>query len=151
MKIDIKLGIANATELLHNIKIEAMPPEILQIEELMKAQKPNAAKLAELLSKNPETLGEFLSLANRVLNKAPDSLILEAHAAINLMGFSEIQTLFLSNYLSKNLPVSDVDKKLLFTQVVPVLPRQSCLIGCKILVAQRRILLAFYKILAPFI
>ncbi|BBP44599.1 HDOD domain-containing protein [Thiosulfativibrio zosterae] len=113
MNIAMKEGMDEAKKLIQNLKIQSMPPEIYQLDELMLAEKPNMNQIANLLSKNPEILGEFLSLANKILQKTEDDLILEALAAVNLLGLQEIQRLFISCYLQKNLPVSDVDFKLI--------------------------------------
>ena len=113
MNIEMKEGMDEAKKLIQNLKIESMPPEIYQLEDLMLTEKPNLTEIAGLLSKNPEVLGEFLSLANKILKKNEDELILEALAAVNLMGLQEIQRLFISSYLQNNLPVSEIDRKLI--------------------------------------
>ncbi|WP_127469974.1 HDOD domain-containing protein [Thiomicrorhabdus aquaedulcis] len=113
MKIEMKLGMDEAIKLIQSCHIDTVPAEIYQLDELMLAPNPNSAHVAQLLSKNPEILGEFLSLANRVLNKSPDDLIFEASGAVNLLGLDEIKRLFLSSYLTKNLPISTEDHKLI--------------------------------------
>lgn len=113
MKIEMKLGMDQATQLIQQIKVETVPPEIYQLEELMGAEQPNASDIAHLISKHPELLGDFLSLTNKVLNRPQDDLILEPLAAVNLLGLQEIQHLFLSTYLKKQLPTSDQDRKII--------------------------------------
>lgn len=113
MKIEMKLGMDEAIKLIQTLHIEAIPAEILELDELMVAENPNTAHVASILSKNLEVLGEFLSIANKALNKSSDDLILEASGAVNLLGLQEIKRLFLSSYLSQKLPVSTEDHKLI--------------------------------------
>jgi HD-like signal output (HDOD) protein len=113
MKIEMKLGMDEAIKLIQTLHIEAIPPEIFELDELMLAENPNTTHVAGILSKNPEVLGEFLSMANKALNKSADDLILEASTAVNLLGLQEIKRLFLSSYLSQQLPVSTEDHKLI--------------------------------------
>lgn len=113
MKIEMKVGIEEAKKLIQHLKIASIPPEIYELEELMLSESPNMTKIAAVISKNPELLGDFLSLVNKVLNKSDDDLILDANAAVNLLGLAEIENLFLGCYLQKNLPASQVDQKLI--------------------------------------
>ena len=113
MKIGMKEGMDEARKLIQNLKIESMPPEIFQLEDLMLSEKPNLTEVAGLLSKNPEVLGGFLSLVNKILKKTEDELILDALAAVNLLGLKEIERLFISSYLQRSLPVSEIDHKLI--------------------------------------
>lgn len=113
MKIEMKLGMDQATQLIQQIKVETVPPEIYQLEALMEAEQPNASDIAHLISKHPELLGDFLSLTNKVLKRPQDDLILEPLAAVNLLGLQEIQHLFLSTYLKKQLPTCDQDRKII--------------------------------------
>ncbi len=43
MKIEMKLGMDQATQLIQQIKVETVPPEIYQLEELMGASNPMPA------------------------------------------------------------------------------------------------------------
>ncbi|WP_083919074.1 HDOD domain-containing protein [Hydrogenovibrio halophilus] len=113
MHLPMKAGIENATRILKQTPMTAVPPEIYELESLMQQEAPNAHDVADLLARNPEILGEFLSLTNRVLNRPEDDLILNAMAAVNLLGLDEIHHLFLSTYLQKHLPVSLADRKLI--------------------------------------
>ncbi|KUJ71387.1 HDOD domain-containing protein [Thiomicrospira sp. WB1] len=113
MHLPIKAGIENATRILKTTPLDAVPPEIYELETLMQEEAPNSHDVADLLSRNPDILGEFLSLANRVLNRPEDDLILHAMAAVNIMGLDEIHHLFLSTYLQKHLPVNLTDRKLI--------------------------------------
>ncbi|MBN2866082.1 MAG: HDOD domain-containing protein [Thiotrichales bacterium] len=117
MKIEMKVGIEEAKKLIQNLKIASIPPEIYELEELMLAERPNMTKIAAVISKNPELLGDFLSLVNKVLNKSDDDLILDALAAVNLLGLAEIENLFLGCYLQKHLPTSQVDHKLILNSM----------------------------------
>ena len=113
MKIDMKLGIEQATQLIQKIKVDSVPPEVYQLDALIEAEKPNASEIAHLISKHPELLGDFLSLVNKVLNRPQDDLIIEPLAAVNLLGLKEIKHLFLSTYLKKKLPTSEQDRKVI--------------------------------------
>lgn len=109
--MEMKEKITRAKQILSEVHVQAMPQEIIVLSEMLDSRNPNASEIARVISNNPEVLGEFLSLANRVLNRPEDELILDAPSAVHLMGLQEIHDLFLSSYLIKNLPISDADHK----------------------------------------
>lgn len=109
--MDMKDKVEQAKQILKQVKLQTIPPEILQLEAMLDNPNPNTAEVARVLSHNPEVLGEFLGLANRVLNRVEDDLILDAASAVHLLGLNDIRYLFLSGYLIKNLPTSETDHK----------------------------------------
>ncbi|WP_319380226.1 HDOD domain-containing protein [Thiomicrorhabdus sp.] len=113
MKIDMKTGMHNAGEILQALEVKSLPAEIFELEEAMLSEAPNMVEIANIISKHPELLGEFLSISNQVLRRSQDDLIFDARAAVNLLGLQEIQQLFLLSYLQKNLPKDDRDRKLI--------------------------------------
>ncbi|WP_319558071.1 HDOD domain-containing protein [Thiomicrorhabdus sp.] len=113
MKTDIKTGMHNAGEILKSIETKSLPIEVFELEEAMQAETPNMVEIANIISKHPELLGEFLAITNRVLRREEEDLIFDARAAVNLLGLQEIRQLFLMSYLQKNLPKDDSGRKLI--------------------------------------
>lgn len=109
MPISMQTGLHNANTILHAVKIENLPAEIFELQQALLAPDPSFNQVTQILSKNPELLGEFLYSCNRILKRNEENLILNARAAINILGLKEIEELFLASYLAKNLPISESD------------------------------------------
>ena len=99
----------SARHLLNQIELETLPSEVLDLQKLIAVKHPNLADIADCLSKNPDVLGRLLSLVNQVVNRPQDDLILDAKTALHLMGLDELQRLFISAYMVKNLSVANTD------------------------------------------
>ena len=106
-------GVEGATRILSSTKLDYMPHEIIELQALLQQPEPNLNAVVDLLGHNPEIMGEFLSLVNKVHNRAQDDLVLDLHSAVHIMGLDEIEQLFISAYLMKTLPVGHTDKKIL--------------------------------------
>lgn len=109
MPISMQTGLQNAKTILHALKIENIPSEIFELQDAMLNGEPNLVEIAQIICKNPELLGDFLCISNQVLHRNPDNLILDAQAAVNILGLKDIERLFLTAYLEKSLPKSKYD------------------------------------------
>ena len=113
MPIRTQAGMENAQEILKQLDIERVPQEIFELKEAVEQEEPNLVTVAQIISRHPKLLGQFLSIANQVLRRDPDNLILDAHAAVNLLGLDEIEKVFLASYLEKQLPRSEYNIELI--------------------------------------
>lgn len=113
MPVNIQLGLSEAKTLLSSLKVESLPPELFELQELLLTPSPNTVDVASIISRNPELLGSFLSMANQHLGRFDQDLILEARAAVNLLGLREIEHLFIASYLEKKLPRLESEQTIL--------------------------------------
>ena len=105
-----RLGIKGAQAVLQQAKQVNLPQEIVDFEKLMHQQNPNLREAADILAYNPEVMGDFLQLANGVLNRPSDDPIVNVTSALMLMGLQEVHRLFISAYLIKKLPIAQTDE-----------------------------------------
>jgi HD-like signal output (HDOD) protein len=95
--------------------MEADPPdlplELIQLYEELDKRHPNTVVIAGLISHNPALLADFLKLANRCC--APKEPIKDARAAVNMMGLTEINTLFTCVNISQHLAEDYFEKAVL--------------------------------------
>lgn len=110
---EMREGISKASLILKTLDIETVPVEILQLHALINGDSPSIADIESVISRNPEVMGSFLSMANQALNRPVDDLILDVGAAIHLLGLEEIHQLFVLSHVLKIVPVSEIDRKLL--------------------------------------
>lgn len=113
MSISLQTGLRNAQTLMHSLKVDNLPEELFELQEIMLMEQPNMVTIAEIISKNPELLGDFLATCNQTLHRDTDNPILDARAAVNILGLQEIEHLFLASYLNKKLPKSKSDLELI--------------------------------------
>ncbi|WP_321277476.1 HDOD domain-containing protein [Thiomicrorhabdus indica] len=113
MPINIQLGLSEAKKLLATLHVDSLPPEVFELQELLLTPSPNTVEVAAIISRNPELLGNFLSITNQHLRRTEGELILEARAAVNLLGLKEIENFFIASYLEKNLPCSASEQTIL--------------------------------------
>lgn len=106
-------GVAKASLILKALEIESVPVEILQLHALITGDTPSIADIEAVISRNPEVMGSFLSIANKALNRPADDLILNVASAIHLLGLEEIHQLFVLSHVLKIVPVSQTDHKIL--------------------------------------
>lgn len=109
MPISMQTGLHNAQTILHALKLENLPQEIFELQEAMLVLHPNLVTISNIISKNPELLGDFLALCNQILYRDETNKILDAKTAISLIGLKEVEQLFLACYLEKNLPKAPCD------------------------------------------
>ncbi|BBP44804.1 hypothetical protein THMIRHAS_01770 [Thiosulfatimonas sediminis] len=112
MPLTMQLGISNAQKIIEQLKIEEMPQTFFELQEAMFAPHPNMVKIGDIIGKHPKLLGQFLGLVNQRLKRTSDNLILDAHAAVNLLGLKEIEQLFLLSFLSSAVPKNSFDQAL---------------------------------------
>ncbi|MBE0493522.1 MAG: HDOD domain-containing protein [Thiomicrospira sp.] len=106
-------GITKASLILKTLEVETVPVEILQLHVLISGDSPSIADIEAVISRNPEVMGSFLSMANQALNRPVDDLILNVAAAIHLLGLEEIHQLFVLSHVLKIVPVSQTDQTIL--------------------------------------
>lgn len=113
MPVNIQLGLTEAKKILATLSVESLPPEVFELQEFLLLPEPNTVEVATIISRNPELLGNFLSITNLYLRRAENDLVLEARAAVNLLGLKEIENVFIASYLEKNLPCSQSEQTIL--------------------------------------
>ena len=109
----MKTSIENARQLLKQLNLPDMPEEILMLREELTLTNPDPTKLAAILSRNPILLGDFLCLSNKLLKREADQILLDAQAAVNLLGIKEIESIYMTTYFSTYLPTSKSHQKLI--------------------------------------
>lgn len=113
MPLTMQQGINNAQKIVDSLVIDPMPQEFFEMQEAMFTPNPNMVKIGDIISRHPKLLGQFLGSVNQRLKRTQDDLILDAHAAVNLLGLKEIEQLFLLSYLSQSVPKSRFDQELI--------------------------------------
>lgn len=110
---EMREGVTKASLILKTLEVETVPVEILQLHALITGDTPSIADIEAVISRNPEVMGRFLSVANKALNRPEDDLILNVSAAIHILGLDEIHQLFVLSHVLKIVPVTDTDHKIL--------------------------------------
>ena len=104
--------LAKAAKIISESNIPSLPDELVRLKEELNKKYPNTVTIANLISHNPELLGDFLKLVNTNITK-DDSQITDAKAAVNVLGLDEIYNIFLSSSLANIIAQSPEEKKLL--------------------------------------
>lgn len=108
----MKQQIAKAAEIYKQTAVPNLPNEIIQLKEELNKKYPNTVTIANLISHNPELLGDFLSLVNtNITNESGE--FKEAKAAVNVLGLDEIYNIFLASSLTNILAQSPQEKQIL--------------------------------------
>lgn len=101
--------LAEAAKIFKNSSVPNIPDEIIRLKEELNKKYPNTVNIANLISHNPELLGDFLTLVNTNITNEKNE-VKEAKAAVNVLGLDEIYNIFLSSSLS-NLVAQSQDEK----------------------------------------
>ena len=110
---DMREGVTKASLILKILEVETVPVEILQLHALISGDSPSITEIEATISRNPEVMGRFLSMANRALNRPADDLVLNVGAAIHMLGLEELYQLFVLAHVARIVPVCEVDRKVL--------------------------------------
>ncbi|CAN8140034.1 HDOD domain-containing protein [Thiomicrorhabdus sp. 6S2-11] len=113
MSLTMQQGISNAQKILENLSVDPMPQEFFELQGEMFSASPNMVKIGDIIGRHPKLLGQFLGSVNQRLKRPQDDLILDPHAAVNLLGLKEIEQLFLLSYLSSSVPKTHFDQELI--------------------------------------
>lgn len=108
----MKQQIAKAAEVYKQTAVPNLPNEIIQLKEELNKKYPNTVTIANLISHNPELLGDFLTLVNTNITKE-NCEFKEAKAAVNVLGLDEIYNIFLASSLTNILAQSPQEKQIL--------------------------------------
>ncbi|MDG4812354.1 HDOD domain-containing protein [Hydrogenovibrio sp. 3SP14C1] len=104
--------IKQAGTLLSTIAVPDLPELILLLKEELNKKYPNTVIIANLISKDPQLLADFLDLVNTNVT-AERTHIQDAKAAVNLLGLDEIYNLFVSTVISNLLAQNELEKSIL--------------------------------------
>lgn len=101
-----------AAQIIAQTNVPRIPDEIIRLKEELNKTYPNTVTVANLISHNPELLGNFLSLVNtNVTNEKTE--IKDAKAAVNVLGLDEIYNIFLASSLTNIIAQSRLEKDIL--------------------------------------
>ena len=101
-----------AAQIIAETNVPRIPDEIIRLKEELNKTYPNTVTVANLISHNPELLGNFLSLVNtNVTNENTE--IKDAKAAVNVLGLDEIYNIFLASSLTRVIAQSRLEKEIL--------------------------------------
>lgn len=101
-----------AAQIIAKTSIPNIPEEIVCLKEELNKKYPNTVTIANLISHNPELLGDFMTLVNtNVTSEKSD--IRDAKAAVNALGLDEIYNIFLASSLTNLIAQSPLEKKIL--------------------------------------
>ncbi|GAB6071006.1 HDOD domain-containing protein [Thiomicrorhabdus hydrogeniphila] len=104
--------LAKAAQILSKSIIPSIPEEIIRLKEELNQKYPNTVTIANLISHNPELLGDFLTLVNTNITNE-NTEIKDAKAAVNVLGLDEIYNIFLSSGLTNIIAQSPAEKAVL--------------------------------------
>jgi len=104
--------LALAAKILSQNNIPSIPEEIIRLKEELNKKYPNTVTIANLISHNPELLGDFLTLVNTNITSEKTE-IKDAKAAVNVLGLDEIYNIFLSSSLTKIIAQTPQEKAIL--------------------------------------
>lgn len=105
-------AIKKAAEILAQTDIPNIPEEVLQLKAELNKKFPNTVTIANLISKNPEMLANFLNLVNTGVTDEKTE-IKDAKAAVNLLGLDEIYNIFLATTLTSLLAQNPFEREIL--------------------------------------
>ncbi|WP_321326270.1 HDOD domain-containing protein [Thiomicrorhabdus sp.] len=104
--------LSNAAQIYTKSLVPSIPEEIIKLKEELNKKYPNTVTIANLISHNPELLGNFLTLVNtNITNEKTE--IKDAKAAVNVLGLDEIYNIFLSSSLTNIIAQSPTEKAIL--------------------------------------
>jgi HD-like signal output (HDOD) protein len=104
--------LATAAHIISKTSIPSIPEEIIRLQEELNKKYPNTVTIANLISHNPELLGNFLTLVNtNVTSEKTD--IRDAKAAVNVLGLDEIYNIFLASSLTNLIAQTPLEKEIL--------------------------------------
>jgi len=101
-----------AAQIIAETNVPNIPDEIIRLKEELNKTYPNTVTVANLISHNPELLGNFLSLVNTNVTKE-NAEIKDAKAAVHVLGLDEIYNVFLASSLTKVIAQSRLEKEIL--------------------------------------
>jgi len=104
--------LAAAAKVFAKANVPSIPEEIIKLKEELNKKYPNTVTIANLISHNPELLGDFLTLVNTNITSEKTE-IKDAKAAVNVLGLDEIYNIFLSSSLTKIIAQSPGEKAIL--------------------------------------
>ncbi len=104
--------LAVAAQFIAKTSIPNIPEEILRLKEELNKKYPNTVSIANLISHNPELLGNFMTLVNtNVTSEKTD--IRDAKAAVNVLGLDEIYNIFLASSLTNLIAQNPLERQIL--------------------------------------
>jgi len=104
--------LAKAAKIFKETSVPSIPDEIIQLKAELNKKYPNTVTIANLISHNPQLLGDFLTLVNTNIT-SENGEIKEAKAAVNVLGLDEIYNIFLSSSLTNIIAQSPAEKAIL--------------------------------------
>jgi len=104
--------LALAAKIYAKTAVPTLPEEVIKLQEELNKKYPNTVTIANLISSNPELLGEFLTLVNTNITSEKTE-IKDAKAAVNVLGLDEIYNIFLSSSLTKMIAQSRDERAIL--------------------------------------
>lgn len=104
--------LSKAVEIYNKSEVPTIPDEIIKLQEELHKKYPNTVMIANLISHNPELLGDFLTLVNTNITSEKIE-IKDAKAAVNTLGLDEIYNIFLSSALTNMIAQSWSEKMIL--------------------------------------
>lgn len=100
-----------AKVVLSRFSIPPLPDAIIELQQAIAAKHPNTVTIAAIIGRNPDVLADFLKLANKCC--APKEPIKDARSAVNMLGMSELENLFLSVQLIDQLSQDEFERRML--------------------------------------
>ncbi len=104
--------LSKAAQIFSETSVPTIPEEVVLLQEELNKKYPNTVTIANLISHNPELLGEFLTLVNTNIT-GEKSEITDAKAAVNVLGLDEIYNIFLSSSLTNIIAQTAEEKAIL--------------------------------------
>lgn len=108
----MKQAIAKAAQIYQQTSVPNLPSELIELKEELNKKYPNTVTIANLISHNPELLGDFLTLVNTNITKE-ENQFKDAKAAVNILGLDEIYNIFLASSLTNIVAQSTQEKSIL--------------------------------------
>jgi HD-like signal output (HDOD) protein len=104
--------LSSAAQIISKTSIPNIPEELIRLKEELNKKYPNTVTIANLISRNAELLGNFMTLVNtNITSEKMD--IRDAKAAVNVLGLDEIYNIFLASSLTNLLAQSPLEKQIL--------------------------------------
>lgn len=101
-----------ASQIIEMTGIPSVPEELVLLQDELNKKYPNTVTIANLIARNPELLGHFLSLVNtNVTNEKTE--IKDAKAAVNVLGLNEIYNLFMASSLTQSIAQNALEKEIM--------------------------------------
>ncbi|WP_028485898.1 HDOD domain-containing protein [Thiomicrorhabdus chilensis] len=104
--------LSRASQIIEMTGIPSVPEELVLLQDELNKKYPNTVTIANLIARNPELLGDFLSLVNtNVTNEKTE--IRDAKAAVNALGLNEIYNLFMASSLTQTIAQNTLEKEIM--------------------------------------